>query len=139
MKKLNLLIVAFALLTGCLLNACKSDDDKDINDILPGTWVLDTSVNNKGYTIEPDDGTEISIDRLELKADKTFNLVYDEYDADQGTYEAGNDYIRFDYKDVNKQDEIFLWRVYSFTDNTMHASYKDSDRDLSVTVWLKKR
>ena len=139
MKKLNLLLMGVVLLAGLLTGACKSDDEKDINDILPGTWVLDKSVNPKGYEIEPNDGTEIMIDHLEMKADKTFSLVYDEYDSDSGTYEAGNAYIRFNYADVNKQEEVFLWQVFSFTDNTLHAKYKDTDRDLTVTVWLKKR
>lgn len=135
MKKQHLLIMLIALLLG----ACKSDKEQDINDIIVGTWVLDTSINGCGYEIEPDDGTEVMIDHLELLADKSFRIVYDEYDSDSGTYEAGNAYIRFDYLDENRKDQVFLWQVFSFTDNTMHAKYKDTDRDLSVTVWLKKR
>lgn len=127
------------MLVALLLGACKSDKDEDINDIIVGTWVLDTSVNPKGYEIDPNDGTEVMIDHLELRADRTFHIVYDEYDSDSGTYEAGNAYIRFDYTDENKKDMVFLWQVFSFTENTMHAKYKDTDRDVSVTVWLKKR
>ena len=107
-------------------------------------YVLCPRVENEWLTpykafLRPNDGTEIMIDHLEMKADKTFSLVYDEYDSDSGTYEAGNAYIRFNYSDVNKQEEVFLWQVFSFTDNTLHAKYKDTDRDLTVTVWLKKR
>jgi len=139
MKKLNLLLLSVTLLTAMLLSACKSDDEKNINDILPGMWVLDTSVHSSGYTIDPDDGTEIMVDHLEMTSDHKFKLVYDEYDSDSGTYEAGNAYIRFDYSGESADLEPLLWQILSFTDNSMNATYSDSKRGLKVTVWLKKR
>jgi hypothetical protein len=138
MNRLRLILLTALLAT--LITGCKSSDDEDINDILPGTWVLDTSVENgKGYVITPDDGTEYMIDHLELTADGHFTLVYDQYDSDSGTYEAGNAYIRFDYSDQNKKNEPLLWQVLSFSGNTLNASYRDTGRDLAVTVWLRKK
>ena len=137
-KRVLTQFLPFYLFSLLLFTACGDDEDElNINDVIVGTWVLDkTQADGKGYVIESDQQYDLMVDRIELKADQTFEFVVDEFESHTGTYEAGHDYLRFDYAD---ESDPLLWQLLSFDEQTLNAKYRETEHDITVTVWLRKR
>ncbi|MBO4801015.1 MAG: hypothetical protein J5545_04030 [Bacteroidaceae bacterium] len=132
-----LLLLAAALIGSFCVQGCKSDDGPSLAELLPGKWYL------QDYTIvvDGDSSTYLTVDYFVFGTNGRFH-VYDLYQTDvldSGKYEAGNDYIRFEYE-RGDEDYLLLWSVQSFSEKEVLASYHDqsSKRDIQASVKIGK-
>ena len=127
------------------LISCGDDDDLNVPELIVGTWVVDS------YEVLDDSNTEytIEVDRFEFRSDNTFTVYYMPWtnsqgelvtgDTDSGTYEAGEAYLRLEYRNDQGEVQKVLCEIISFTETTMQLTYRHPDSDIVAHVKVKKK
>ena len=134
-RLLPMLLALAACSAGVCLQGCSKDDGPLLSDLLPGSWFLE----DYEIVIDADSSSYLTIERFEFGKDGRFH-VFDLYQPgvlDSGRYEAGNDYIRFEYERAD-EDYMLLWQVHSFSKERVSASYKDAEHKITARVTLGK-
>lgn len=115
---------------------CDSDDGPALSSLLPGKWY----VEDYSLVVDGDSSYYLSIEQIGFGTDGRFQ-IFDLHDGlvDSGCYEAGNDYIRFDYERADEEYTL-LWSVHSFSEKEVRASYhsQDSKRNVQARITLGK-
>ena len=122
---------------GFCVEGCGEDDGPQLSEVLQGKWYL----QDYEIVVDGDSNTYLTIDYFVFGTDGRFH-VYDLYQTDvldSGKYEAGNDYIRFEYE-RGDDEYLLLWSVQSFSDKEVCATYRDqsSKRDIQASVKIGK-
>jgi len=138
MRLIRLFSIVLSAVVLTVVMACSSDDDNKLSvaEAVVGTWVLES------YDVAGDDaqeGVEVSLDRLTMTADGRYTLYYPEGDSESGTYEVGDDYIRFDYTEPSGTLRRLLCEMLSYTADTLSFRYRDADYDVMVTINLRRK
>jgi hypothetical protein len=124
------------LMASMWLSACSSDDGLKTAEVIVGTWTLDS------YRVEGDEvpeGITVNVQRVTFTADGHFTVVLPDGSNDGGTYEAGDDFVRFDYSDSGGAvSQRVLCEVLSVSEQLLTLHYRDADYQVAVTVTLRR-
>lgn len=136
-----LFTMLWPLLSLMLATGCSADSDADdVRETIVGNWQMDH------YTVEAErnPGLEVVIDHIILKADSTFEVYY-RYDEEEecefgfgGNYEAGADYLRFEYYDETGTFRRWLCQIVDYSPGQMVLTYTDDNYSVRVRVWLNR-
>lgn len=137
MKHICFSVAWIVLLVAVLgLSACSSDDDLRTADVIVGSWALDS------YRVEGDDmPDDISVDlqRVTFTADGHFTVVLPDGTTDGGVYEAGDDFVRFDYSDGGGTlTERVMCEVLAVSEQSLTLYYRDTDYQVAITLILRR-
>lgn len=121
----------------CLLWRCDKLEDGDadvICDILLGTWAFSYELQSEEET-----GLTFEYDHVIFRTDGTVSITYPGGSL-EGTYQAGNAVIRIEGKTNGEETRQMLWRIISFSSQTLTADYSFDFNGQSITalVMLEK-
>ena len=121
----------------CLLVGCDKLEDGDadvIRDILPGTWAF-------SYELQSDEETGLAFeyDHVIFRSDGTVSITYPGGSL-EGNYQVGSAVIRIEGQINEKETRQMLWRIISFSSQTLSADYSFDFNGQSITalVMLEK-
>jgi len=125
------------LILCCLLWGCDKLEDGDadvIRDILPGTWAFSYELQSEEET-----GLAFEYDHVIFRTDGTVSITYPGGSL-EGTYQAGSAVIRIEGKTNGDETRQMLWRIISFSSQTLKADYSFDFNGQSITalVMLEK-
>ena len=105
-----------------------------ILDILPGTWAF-------SYELQSDEETGLAFeyDHVIFRQDGTVSITYPGGSL-EGTYQVGSAVIRIEGRITENETRQMLWRIISFSSQTLSADYSFDFNGQSITalVMLEK-
>jgi hypothetical protein len=132
-KHFTTILIAFVI---ALLSAACGKDDEAAPTVV-GVWLLEdySIVGNENFA-----NVELRLDSLVMTADNHFKLYYPNGTSNEGTYEAGTDFLRFDTVDQAGETMYFLMEIKSLDDRKLTVFYHDeSGFDLNATLVRKNK
>lgn len=111
----------FLVLIISLFTVACSNDDTDVTVV--GKWTLESysiTIDGKPSSIEA------RLDSIVLTADHHYTIYTPNRNKDEGTYEVGDNFLRFDYKDESTDEVIHvLFEIKSLDNQRMVVFYHE--------------